>query len=535
MKRIFALVVAVMLMAGACAQEDPPKKVETDHVVGKVTRTAVSGHGPAPGLLNADWQVTVEGERANFEVEGGSLVLFTGDGVQGFDATTGQSVWHYREPGRKVHWSRLTAGVALLSTEGEEERLVALDSATGRLLWEKKVEPFTDFFVHGSVLVRESHSPATPVLAGIDLRTGEELWDGDPDVGKDCDSIAPFPDATDGSVIVLEERCGGSFVTSGFLGLDPASGDVLWSHDNGLIGHPDVISVARGAAVISASNSGRTTIFSRDKAQQTLECRNCEPVIAGEHIAWLTGSGTEQTRMAVVNVHTGTANVVALPIPQSNLISDGRRLYGTGPTPAGSQGGEPAHWVTVVDPAAGSARALPIHANPGYGHIRWEGAADGRLIVAIRPSQKASEETSGYRLIAYSSTPGAEPLEFSGVDPRSWPDCAKLVAAVPGKRLRRPDSRRDWGEVVIGSTRVARSSCYADNIEGIGEVSVVIRWVTKRPEDADAVLDGTPGQAPDADERDGSLVRVGGVIAQVDGPPEAVQAVVKQLRSTVPS
>ncbi|MCG5214607.1 outer membrane protein assembly factor BamB family protein [Streptosporangium soli] len=526
-----------MLMAGACAQEDPPKKVETDHVVGKVARTAVSGHGPALGLLNADWQVTVEGERANFEVEGGSLVLFTTDGVQGFDATTGQSVWHYREPGRKVDWSRLAAGVVLLSTEGEEERLVALDSATGRLLWEKKVEPFTGFFVHGRVLVRESHSPATPVLAGIDMRTGEELWDGDPDVGKGCDSIALYPHATDASVIVLEERCGGGLFTSGFLGLDPASGDVLWSHDHGLIGYPDVISVARGAAVISASDSGRTTIFSRDKAQQTLECRRCEPVIAGDHIVWLTGSGsgTEKTRMAVVNAHTGAAKVVALPIPQSNLISDGRRLYGTGPTPAGGQGGEPTHWVTVVDPATGSARALPIHANPGFGPIRWVGAVDGRLIVAIRPSQKASEEASGHRLIAYSSTPGAEPLEFSGVDPRSWPDCAKLVAAVPGKRLRRPDGRRDWGEMVIGSTRVARSSCYASDIEGIGEVSVGVRWVTKRPEDADALLDGTPGQAPDAGLRAGSLVRVGGVIVRVDGPPEAVQAVVKQLRSTVPS
>lgn len=531
---MLALMVTVMLMVGACSQPDPPKKVDTDHQVGKAGRTGVAGDGPALGLLRADWQIEVAAEIPNFRVEGGSLVLFTTDGVQGFDATTGQRVWHYREPGRKVDWWRLTAGVVLLRTKGEEERLVALDSATGRLLWEKKVGPFTDFSVAGSVLVRESHTPATPELAGFDVRTGEELWDGGPDVGRDCDSNAPVPDVTDGSVIVLEETCAG--VTARFHGLDPASGDVLWSHDNGLIGYPDVISVARGAAVISDPKSGSTTTFSRDKAQESqesLECRFCEPVIAGEHIAWLPESGSQQTQMAVVNVRTGAAKVVALAMPQSNLVSDGRRLYGATRPQEDGQGGAPEHWVTVVDPAAGSSRALPIHANPGFGHIRWAGAADGRLIVAIRPSQKASEEESGFRLIAYSSTPGAEPLEFSGVDPRNWPDCAQLLAAVPGKRLGQPDGRSDWGELVIGSTKVARSYCYARNIEDVGDVSVSVRWVTKRPEDADALLDGTPGQAPDADERDGPLLRVGGVIVQVGGPPEAVRAVVKRLRSTV--
>lgn len=172
------------------------------------------------------------------------------------------------------------------------------------------------------------------------------------------------------------------------------------------------------------SSADRTTIFSRDKAEDSIECRYCKPVIAGDYLAWLTGSGPQEKRVATVNVRTGAANVVTLAIPQSVLISDGRRLYGTA-TPDGGNGGEPAYWVTVVDPAAGSSRALPVHADPGFGIMHASGAADGRLIVAIRGSQMASEEKSGYRLIAYSSTPGAEPLEFSGVDPRSWPDCAR--------------------------------------------------------------------------------------------------------------
>lgn len=86
---------------------------------------------------------------------------------------------------------------------------------------------------------------------------------------------------------------------------------------------------------------------------------------------------------------------------------------------------------------------------------------------------------------------------------------------------------------MIGSTTVNRYSCHAHDIEGIGQVSVAVRWVTRRPEDADALLDGAPGDALDADECDGSLFRVGGVIVQVDGPPEAVRAVIKKLRSTI--
>ncbi|WP_336211088.1 hypothetical protein [Nonomuraea sp. LPB2021202275-12-8] len=131
----------------------------------------------------------------------------------------------------------------------------------------------------------------------------------------------------------------------------------------------------------------------------------------------------------------------------------------------------------------------------------------------------------------------AGPPEYGGVDPRTWPDCAPLLAAVPGKRdPERPDNKHRADDGRFREATLVPSMCDAriDGLDGIGGVSVTVVWVTKRPEDADVLLDGRPGTPPDADEYADNTVRVGGFIVRV-WPHEAERAVVKQLRSTVSS
>ncbi|GAA3573264.1 hypothetical protein GCM10022419_062740 [Nonomuraea rosea] len=128
-----------------------------------------------------------------------------------------------------------------------------------------------------------------------------------------------------------------------------------------------------------------------------------------------------------------------------------------------------------------------------------------------------------------------EPLEYGGVDPESWPDCAALLAAVPGKRdPGRPDAKRIVDDGLFSGATLVPFSCYA-RIDDAESVEVVVMWMTKRPEDADVLLDGRPGTPPDADEYAGGNLRVGGVIVQVQGSDEAERAVVKRLRSRVAS
>lgn len=529
MSRLLTLLVTVTLMAGACSQPDPPKRVHIDHLVGKTGRTGVSGAGPALGLLQADWQVEVDVSAAtvDFQVEGGSLLAFSTDGVQAFDATTGERVWHYREPGRRVEWSEQTGGSVLLRTTGGVDRLIALDSATGRLLWERTPEPYTSYTAGRGVVVR---STLTQAFTGIDARTGEDLWDRKPDVGEGCTAHLPTGVSGDGSVVVLAEECSGR--TTRLDGLDPTSGDLLWSHERP-IGEltPGMISVAGGSAVLAPSKPKGVTVFSRDRVRQIAlslgGCDPCRPVVAGDQIAWQLEDEAQQQRVSIINVRTGATTVVESMAPQSDLISDGHRLYGLRQGLAGHVEGTPRYWATVIDPLAGSSRALPVHAQPDYGFLHLVGTAGDRLIMVERRHEKAAR----FRLTAYGSIPVAEPLEYGGADPRSWPDCAQLLAAVPGKRLPgSPDTKRRADGGLFEGAALVTSTCRA-GIDGIGDVGVTVLWVTRRPQDADLLLDGRPGAPPDADEIAGKSIRVGRVIVRVRGSDEAERAVVERLRS----
>ena len=56
---------------------------------------------------------------------------------------TGRQTWHYREPGQRMNGMASTEGVLVLTSMGwptledGDRRVVAVDIATGRVLWEE--------------------------------------------------------------------------------------------------------------------------------------------------------------------------------------------------------------------------------------------------------------------------------------------------------------------------------------------------------------------------------------------------------------
>ncbi|MBB6547174.1 PQQ-binding-like beta-propeller repeat protein [Nonomuraea rubra] len=532
MARMLTLVLTLILAAGACSPLDL-SDVPTDHQVGQAARAGVSGDGPALGLLTADWQVEADltDVSTEFQVDGGTLLAFATDGVTGFDATTGKKAWHYREPGRTTTWSKVTGGAVLLRTKGEAgDRLVALDSGTGRLLWERDPEPNTAYVVARGVLVQEVYrlSEHKNEFTAFDARTGDELWNGVPSLGAGCQAHLPWAGLSgDGSLVVMAEECSGR--TERLHGLDPAGGDPLWSLDTpSPFDVHGTISVVAGSVVISPS-SRSVIVLGRDGVRQVpaAGCDRCRPVVAGDQVAWRDKHDARQPRVTVVNVRTGAVKVVKSSAPSWDLISDGRRLYGRLQWLAGGAEGTPRHWATVIDPITGSSRALPVHNGPDHEFLHWAGTAGGRLIT----TERHHEQPARFRLTAYRSIPAAEPLEYGGVDPRDWPDCAELLAAVPGKRRPgSPDTKARSDDSLLREAMWVPFTCRAD-IAGIGRVRVTVLWVTKRPQEADALLDGKPETPPDADEIAEDVIRVGRVIVQVEGSDEAERAVVKRLRS----
>jgi hypothetical protein len=124
-------------------------------------RTGVAASGPALGRVHRLWTAAVDGAvYAEPLVAGGRVIVATeNDSVYAFDATTGNQAWRAHlgtpVPGRDLPCGNIdvsgitgtpvvdpTAGAVYAVTfQRFEHRLVALDLATGRVRWQRPIDP----------------------------------------------------------------------------------------------------------------------------------------------------------------------------------------------------------------------------------------------------------------------------------------------------------------------------------------------------------------------------------------------------------
>jgi outer membrane protein assembly factor BamB len=168
--------------------------------------------------------------------------------VSACDAQTGEPIWSHAMPGR---FSHVLGGIGPRSTPtidegrvyalGARGRLVCLDGATGRTIWEKDL--LQEYGVTAeqefrSIQYGRSNSPLVfddlviipaggnvgeriASLAAFDKRTGEMIWEG----GKRQISFSSPRRATLAGVeqvLIVNENT--------MSGHDPVSGEVLWEH-----------------------------------------------------------------------------------------------------------------------------------------------------------------------------------------------------------------------------------------------------------------------------------------------------------------
>ena len=141
---------------------------------------AVGGSAPArPGLtsvLALDEPVTAA------ELSGGSLFLAAPDEVRRYALPSGARQWSRRfDLAVQALWIDPASGVLLVLAAGGEERLTALEAATGRPLWtEESAGTMVIALSRGGVLTQEGAN-GEGALRMLDAHTGRTLWTRDVD------------------------------------------------------------------------------------------------------------------------------------------------------------------------------------------------------------------------------------------------------------------------------------------------------------------------------------------------------------------
>lgn len=544
LKPIVAAVALVLALAGCgLLPTGRTEKVTVDHVVAPGGTAASSGDGPVAGVLREAWNVesvkVEDGKMPAVLVTEGRVLVVSPAGVVAHDAGSGAQAWHYREPGRRVLGFAVTGGaVVLTSSDGEswasamldsdERRVVGLEVATGKLLWELSPRwslPFntassTHRYAVGSGIALAAGRGDE--IVGVDARTGKSRWITELPVGSEACllNVAPMS-SSDGSLALVEENCP-NVPGIRYHALDPATGQELWSQVvllRGTLKIPTVISSAAGVTAFSDTIEHTSIVLGRDGKPMTTfdrlgKCTACTLTAAGTRIAWpYIAQGRH--RLALVDAGSGTVEQLDGFKTNNETISDGKRIYGL--TQGYSKPGVPSVWAGVADPASGQARRMPMPISMGEGVpedvMALAGAAGERLILT-RGNLKANE---AIKLVAFDTTPASGPEELGGVELSAWPDCMALLAAVSGKRGRHLRDHKSLLETAtIGRIQLPRHRCTA-RIERVGDLDVQVLWVAADQRTADALLDGKPGDGPDEVIVSGAerVIRVGSVLVSL--------------------
>jgi outer membrane protein assembly factor BamB len=199
------------------------------------------------------WKRDIGFGHSSILVDGGGQRLYTmyrsGDDkvVISLDANTGQTLWEFRYPapflsgmnmdvGPGPHATALLVGGRLYAT-GVTGKLHCLDARTGKLRWKRGLLEE----MGGTVMVRGySASPIAyrdtvivtvggpgHALAALDQKTGAVVWTRQDFKNSHASPILIRLDGQEQLVAVMDKI---------IIGVDPATGELLWSHPHDTIG-----------------------------------------------------------------------------------------------------------------------------------------------------------------------------------------------------------------------------------------------------------------------------------------------------------
>lgn len=535
--------------------------------------------GPPAGTFARDWRRPVPSGQelgpATFLV-GAHVVALTSDRagaydrLRAYDARSGEPSWHYREPGRTIAGLAATDGAIVVETNGDlGGRLVGLDAATGRRLWES---PGDWRLTQGgdestsSDMLGDAAAGIVPVVAadeperlGVDARTGVKRWKSRlyRRFHEDC---APTRDPVkargtrSGAVLlaVPSSDTAGEPAPCGVVTLDAATGETLWTRP---LPFGVTATAASGAVLMETGGSramdwedGRPTVLGRDgRPLFRLGPGGCVGgcrLFAAAGRVVLQYEARSEPRLAVIDLRDGRTRTHAVPSGHSSdevsFASDGARVYahadvlasdtevgGTAPLPAGLAIFDVARNTWELSPLTYTQQLPDAEGTPRADPVLF-GVAGGRLFTVTPPAQLGEPWT----LSSHVSTGTRAPTELGGVPARDWPDACALLRSV---RLEDWEARADEPDppLRIGRSTVARPSCAR------GETEVHVLWVAATAREADALLDGAASEIG-ADEEythgrsdNRRIVRVGRTIVLVrdyETRESTVRAVVRELR-----
>jgi outer membrane protein assembly factor BamB len=231
-------------------------------------------------------------------VAGNRVFIGAGDdGVYSLDATSGKVVWHQRH-GHIDTAPAVANGKVYVGTGYGTLRAMALEAATGRVLWETPcnlpvwgapavADGRVYFGIGNGDFVKSAPVPAGAVLC-LDAATGKQLWRYD------------LPDAAVTSVVLTGDRALTGCRDGRVYALDRATGKPVWSAD---CGGPVVASPATdGALVYAAGGAGQLNaldvssgkpVWALDLRAQTVpDLRlHSSPALSGSRLYLGTSSG----------------------------------------------------------------------------------------------------------------------------------------------------------------------------------------------------------------------------------------------------
>lgn len=501
----------------------------------------ISDAGPAPGVMREAWRIEGlgHGEKVRrIRLAGGQLFLANPDGLDVYDARTGEKRWHYSEPGRQLTGYAVSKDDLVVASRTDDDiRLTGLAAGTGRLRWEygaDRAEWFTEQaelrLAMGEGVVpllirgergRRGEEDQPDEFVALDSTTGEVRWRRPHHPPNDCDGAARRAATdTDGSVVVFAENCRDARYVYAF---DPAGGKPLWSRTGASETWSVQLSVRGGATLIELGKNTRTVVGSDDREIANLnDIGQCVPSCSlrsvGEDLGLIHQDGSRAQVMSLIDVSTGQVRTLEA---RGNLAAvAGGRLYGFGSNLASGYEVMPLlpSRLDIVDVATDQLTTMPLPLNLGTGElVRWMAAGGDHLMVA---TVKQDE------LIAYASTPAQGPVELGGVAQDDWPQACDLVKDMPGR------TPAVATPVKIGTQELARSRCQVSYAVGKqdSQARVEVLWVAASPAEADSLVSGEAGRYG-ADEvqrvTDNTLrVREGRFIVEVNAKSSDLERIV---------
>ncbi|WP_344520304.1 PQQ-binding-like beta-propeller repeat protein, partial [Streptomyces rectiviolaceus] len=238
---------------GGASSSSPPPSSSTPPA-NEGARTAPAGPGSdvrtaaqAEGVREKKWTADVSGsDDERFLLGGwlhkGTAVRVDWLGARGYDADTGDELWTVKPPkglrtcSASADPSATSGGIGALSfgkdpyRQNECTRVGAVDTGSGKLLWDKDIGGSNDAGITLGMTGRALVTSGERGVVGLDRATGKELWH----YTAGIDNCGLFITTVGPRTVVLLQKCpgpeGAAASANTVRELDASTGEVRWTH-----------------------------------------------------------------------------------------------------------------------------------------------------------------------------------------------------------------------------------------------------------------------------------------------------------------